>query len=60
MAMLWIMLILILALVLGTAIDRLMERMGIQPADPAERSRGFRDVVLRVQAWVERRRAERP
>jgi hypothetical protein len=57
--MLWIMLILILALVLGTAIDRMLERMGIRPADPAERSGGFRDVLVRVQAWVERRRAER-
>jgi len=56
---LWIMLILIAALVLGTALDRLMEQMGIRPADPAERSRGFRDVLARVETWAARRRADR-
>jgi hypothetical protein len=53
------MLILIVALVLGTALDRLMERMGIRPAEPAERSRGIRDVLARIDTWAAQRRAGR-
>jgi hypothetical protein len=53
------MLIIIVALVLGTAVDRFMERLGIRPADPDERAGGIRDVIARLQTWVERRRSER-
>lgn len=59
MAILWVMLIIIVALVLGTAIDRLMERLGIRPADPDERAGGIRDVIVRLQSWVARHRSER-
>ena len=59
MVMLWVLLIIIAALVIGTAIDKFMEKHGIRPADPDERSGGFRDVIAKVQEWTARRRLNR-
>lgn len=52
----WVIFFVCVAALLAAAVDRLMRRFGIVPADP-ESARGGIDVLLeRLQSWSERRR----
>lgn len=42
---------------IAVAVQKIMDRAGISPAEPGERSAGFGDVITRLRGWLERRRA---
>jgi hypothetical protein len=39
------------SLALSLGIERIIRRLGVTPADPSERSGGFRDVVRKLENW---------
>jgi uncharacterized membrane protein len=47
--------VLLISLVLSRGIDRIMRRIGVGPARPESRARGFGDVLDRVRDRLNRR-----
>ena len=45
------------SVVLSVGIERLIRRFGVRPARPDERTRGFRDVLTRLDQWRRSRQA---
>ena len=45
------------SVVLSVGIERLIGRFGVRPARPDERTRGFRDVLTRLDQWRRSRQA---
>jgi hypothetical protein len=43
------------AVMLSLVVERLTHILGASPADSSEKSRGFRDVVSKVGAWLQNR-----
>lgn len=55
----WVIGVLLTSVGLMVGIDLLMNRLGIKPAAPEERSYGIRDVVLKINRWAAERLNDR-
>lgn len=49
-------LIIAVAVILMTGVDRLLARLGIRPEHPASAGGGFADVVSALRGWLRKRR----
>jgi hypothetical protein len=55
----WIISVIIAGFGLMIGIEILMNRLGIRPVDPEQRSGGIRDVAEKVNRWADERRKPR-